>query len=135
MIYYCIEDIKGFTTGKPYRASDKLYKEKMPSNWSDFYGNHGTAPWDKYKTQTAWHGGHEDIQDYNYRVAAMNGYIKKRKKSENTKKRRKKPLIDLIDNNGHIKSLREGQIKRHFTSIKSEVDAIIRDRKLNKLVK
>lgn len=136
MVYYCVEDMKGgFTVGKAYRVKDDLHKEKMPSSWDDWYGNKGTAHRDSFKIRKAWHGEYEDITEYNSRVAGMNAYIKKKKQSADTKKRRKKPLIDLINDDGHIKSIREGQLKRYFTPIKSEVEALIRDRKLNKLVK
>lgn len=132
-LYYCVEDIKGFTVGKGYHTHE-LSKQPQTCDVYDFDRNSGTYYRDKYQVRPLW-DGYEDMDDYNYRVSAINGYLKKRKKSANTKKRRKKPLIDLLDNNGHIKSLREGQIKRYFTPIKSEVEALIRDRKLNKLVK
>jgi hypothetical protein len=134
-MYWCVDDIKGFTVGKQYRVHRSEGKIPQPSDLHDFWYNSGSASYDKYKTQIAWHGSEEDMQDYNYRVSGLNALRKKKKKSQDTKKRRKKPLIDLIDDNGHIKSLREGQIKRCFTFSKSHMEVKMRDYKIKKLLK
>jgi hypothetical protein len=101
-IFYCIENIKGFTPGKGYNLSNNLYKMYLTDTVTDLI-----------------------------KASGVNSYINKRNKSN----KKGKPVFDLVDDNGNIRPLNENQIKRSFTLLHSEVDVIIRDKKLNKLLK
>jgi len=135
MKYYCIDKIKGFTIGKSYERASQLNKQAQASGWENFHSSNGTASWDKFQIQET-DGGYEGFEEHSTRVAGINALVKKRKKiSDKRKKKGKKPLIDMIDDRGIVRSIREGQLTNKFTKNKEDILMLLRDAKLKKLTK